>query len=66
MNQKKLSIYHIYPENDPQEHNLEAASCSCIPKIMFEEGDMLIIHNSFDGREILEEIESELNSNNSC
>lgn len=51
-------IHHIYPLNDVQVHDLEAVGCSCGPKIMFEEGDMLIVHNSFDGREILEEIES--------
>ncbi len=59
-------IHHIYPLNDVQEHDLEAVGCSCIPKIMFEEGDMLIVHNSFDGREILERIESDLNKDNSC
>ena len=50
-------IHHIYPVNDTQQHDLEAVGCVCAPKIMFEEGDMLIVHNSFDGREIIEEIE---------
>lgn len=59
-------MYHIYPENDKQEHDLEAAGCSCVPKIMFEEGDMLIVHNSYDGREIIEEIEADLNEEKGC
>ena len=46
--------YHIYPVNDTKEHLLESTSCDCSPSVLFENGEMLIIHNSYDGREGLE------------
>lgn len=46
--------YHITPINDIKPHK-EESTCECLPKVEFgENGDMLIIHNSFDGRELLE------------
>ena len=56
-------VYHIYPINDEQEHYLECVypaigypycPCKCNPEFK-EEGDaLLIVHNSFDGREGVE------------
>lgn len=47
-------IQHIYPVNDLKEHVIES-SCECNPSIqILENGDILIIHNSYDGREGLE------------
>jgi len=44
-------IWHILPINDLKEH-IELTTCECEPKVEFQpNGDMLIIHNSFDGRE---------------
>jgi hypothetical protein len=43
---------HVYPCNDLAPHNLESNICPCNPKI---EGG-LIIHNSFDKREIKESL----------
>ena len=46
--------WHILPINDTKEHD-EKSTCACHPKIeMQPNGDMLIIHNSFDGREYVE------------
>lgn len=56
-------VYHIYPRNDLKEHYLECVypvtgypycPCECSPQFK-EEGDaLLIVHNSFDGREAVE------------
>jgi len=49
-----MSNWHLLPVNDLKEHE-ESTTCECEPKIEFQEnGDMLIIHNSFDGREAIE------------
>jgi hypothetical protein len=49
-------IYHIYPNNDLKEHNTEDSTCECLPELkeIKETGDLLIIHNSYDGREAVE------------
>lgn len=46
-------IWHILPVNDVEEHE-ESSTCKCEPRIEIAGGDMLMIHNSFDGRELLE------------
>ena len=44
---------HIIPLNDLKEHEEESA-CSCCPSMIIENGEMIFIHNSYDGREALE------------
>lgn len=47
-------IYHILPINDLEEH-IEKSICKCEPKSeVLDNGDILITHNSFDKREIIE------------
>jgi len=49
-------IYHILPINDIEEHE-EKSTCKCNPiSEILENCDMLIVHNSFDGREIVEHV----------
>ncbi len=51
-----MSIWHILPNNDLYEH-LENSTCTCLPKLeILENGDILIIHNSFDRREEIEKL----------
>jgi len=45
--------YHILPINDIKEHE-ESSTCECAPKVITENGELIIIHNSYDGREGLE------------
>jgi hypothetical protein len=54
--------WHITPSNDLKEHN-ESSTCECNPKLkVLDNGDMLFIHNSYDGREHIEKLfELELN-----
>lgn len=49
---------HTVPTNDtrdgePFEHPCET-TCPCEPTVSFENGEMLVLHNSFDGREAVE------------
>ena len=49
-----MSIWHILPTNDIDTHE-ESTICKCEPKLeILENGDIMIIHNAFDGREIIE------------
>lgn len=55
LNQNKM-IWNILPMNDLKEH-IEESTCECGPSVeILENGDMMIIHNSYDGREILEQL----------
>ena len=44
---------NILPINDSKEHT-EDSTCECCPVITEEGGEMIVIHNSFDGREAIE------------
>lgn len=57
-----MSNWHILPTNDIKKHT-EDSTCKCGPKVEIVEGsgDLLIIHNSFDGREAVEWVEEILN-----
>lgn len=52
----------ILPCNDIEEHE-ESSTCKCEPIVEFVNGEMLIIHNSFDGREGVEWVEEILKIN---
>lgn len=59
-----MAVYHILPINDIESHEEAGTMCKCGPKVTFvENGDMLVVHNSFDGREILEKIEEGFKNN---
>lgn len=47
-------IVHVLPVNDLKSHE-EETTCECEPRIEIVEGGMLVVHNSFDGREIIEQ-----------
>lgn len=46
---------HVYPLNDLQEHITTGTDCPCNPRVDLEGATLVIIHNSFDHREIVEE-----------
>lgn len=50
---------HVYPLNDLLPHVTEGTECPCDPKIEVIGANLLIVHNSFDGREFREEQEQE-------
>lgn len=44
-------MINILPINDLKPHT-EESTCECHPSVEFtEQGDMMIIHNAYDGRE---------------
>lgn len=60
---------HAYPVADEREHDLEGTGCWCEPKVMWSDPDTgeafpeaLIVHNSADGRELIEQAEAIKNS----
>ena len=57
-----MNWLHVYPLNEEEQRNLEGLSCKCMPKYDWE--NEIVIHNSFDHREIIEEV-NEILTNNS-
>ncbi len=52
-------MIHIYPINDEREHEIgDTTTCWCDPKLDLEQPEMLVIHNSADGRELIEQAEA--------
>lgn len=48
-------MIHVYPLDDIEEHELEGTQCRCEPTIITESNaEMIVVHNSFDGREGVE------------
>jgi hypothetical protein len=52
--------YHILPVEDLEAH-LEDDTCPCRPTFESVLGGRLVIHNAFDGRELVENSEVALN-----
>jgi hypothetical protein len=46
---------HVYPVNDSKPHILSGTDCPCKPRVEIEGATLVIIHNSWDNREIIEE-----------
>ena len=47
---------HVFPINDFLEHVVDGSSeCPCNPRIEIVNGEELVIHNSWDGREYFEQ-----------
>lgn len=48
-------MIHVLPINDLEEHE-ELSTCKCSPKLIEENGELILIHNSFDRREVIENL----------
>lgn len=48
-------MINVLPINDTKEH-IENNSCWCNPDVIFENEDIIVIHNSHDLREIIEDV----------
>jgi len=46
---------HVTPLNDLREH-FDDMHCWCLPSVLVENGTKIFVHNSADGREILEDL----------
>jgi hypothetical protein len=50
-------MLHIHPINDIKEHDTTDTgnTCNCNPKVIIEpDSEIIVVHNSFDGREAVE------------
>jgi len=58
-------MLHVHPLDDIEEHDLEGTQCKCNPKVIIEpDAEIIVVHNSFDGREGVEWAEEVLNKKN--
>lgn len=62
-------MLHVVPLYDLKEHDLDSTACWCKPRVEWEDPDTgtvyaeaLIIHNSADHREVVEEAEVLINA----
>ena len=46
---------HVYPVNDLKEHILKGVDCHCNPTVKVEGAGLIIVHNAYDHREIIEQ-----------
>lgn len=51
-------MIHITPINDLKEH-IECSTCECKPSIIIENGETIVVHKSYDGREYIENFTEE-------
>lgn len=52
-------MIHVVPINDLEEHS-DDTTCKCNPVVEVHE-EILVIHNSFDGREKIEQLLEKVN-----
>lgn len=52
-----MSVVHVYPIDDIVSHILQGDGCLCSPSVETVEGGAVVVHNSWDDRELLEEVE---------
>lgn len=50
-------MIHVFPVRDEREHDTEGTTCWCCPKVDWTGAEALCVHNSADGREVIEEAE---------
>lgn len=53
---EEIEIWHVLPTNDTEDHD-EVSTCKCNPRVEknYKTGIVVIIHNSFNGRELVED-----------
>ena len=49
------SDVHVYPLKDLQEHITVGVDCPCEPRVEVVGASLVIVHNAFDHREIVEQ-----------
>lgn len=51
------NTWHVTPNGDLHPHT-DTAECPCVPRIEYMDNGALVVHNSWDERELLEYTES--------
>lgn len=54
----RSDIWHIYPIDDTIGHQLDGDDCHCNPEVEEIEDSLLVIHNAYDDREVIEQMVS--------
>lgn len=58
-------MIHVHPIDDIEPHDLNGTACKCGPRVIAEpDAEMIVVHNSFDGREAVEWANEILNQSN--
>ena len=52
---------HVYPVDDEHPHDLIGTKCQCNPTIEVVGATLIIIHNAFDWREVIEQAKEIIN-----
>jgi hypothetical protein len=55
--------WHVTPIDDLEPHE-ESTTCKCEPRVEHINGNMVVVHNSFDGREGVEIVKEILEKEN--
>lgn len=55
-----MATWHVLPVDDLKEHE-ESTTCECEPTVKWENDNIIVIHNSYDGREGIEWVNEILN-----
>ena len=53
----RVKDQHVYPLEDLLPHNTDDSDCRCDPKFIVVGGILVVVHNSYDGREGLDSVE---------
>lgn len=52
-------IWHVTPNNDLHPHD-DNSECKCNPRLMNVNGNTIVVHNSYDGREGMEWLKEQI------
>ena len=51
-------MIHVYPLHDDRDHDTsDTTTCWCEPSLITDEPELIVVHNSMDGRELIEQAE---------
>lgn len=50
-------MIHVYPVDEEARHNLTGTACPCGPRVDWSEAEAIVVHRSWNGRELIEEAE---------
>lgn len=50
-------MIHAYPVDEEARHELTGTACPCGHRVDWSEADAIVVHRSWNGRELIEEAE---------
>lgn len=52
-----MKTFHVVPTDDIYPHLEVDYTCQCQPEVEYNEGCIIVTHNAWDGRELIDEVE---------